>query len=77
MRKAVIERDGVLHYALIGWTQETRMTIMCFYVFCDPSSGARRTEYRSDDIQEDFPTCVKCLGEEILRGKDLEPLEID
>jgi hypothetical protein len=70
VRQAVIERDGVLHYALKATYGRN-----IWYVFCDDSIG--RKTYRSDDIQEDFPSCVRCLGEECLRGKDLEPIDLD
>ena len=77
MREVVIERYGVLHYAIRGWNGgRERSLYKCWYIFCDPSVG-RRIEYRDHDVQEDFPTCVRCLGEEMLRGKDLEPIELE
>lgn len=71
MRTLVIERAGVLHYALKATYGRN-----VWYVFCDPA-GTDRAVYRNDDIQEDLPTCVRCLGEEALRGKPLEPIELD
>lgn len=76
MRMAVIERDGVLHYALKALGGKVRRGGRRWFVFCD-SSARTREEFRDDDIQEDLPTCVRCLGEEALRGKDLEPIDGD
>lgn len=71
MRMAVIERDGVLHYALMGMGRNNGRR---WCLFCNWSS-ILRARYTDEDIQEGLPTCVRCLGEEALRGKDLEPID--
>lgn len=70
MREAVINRDGVLHYAICG---DLDVLDGDWFIYCDPYTDY---DYAREDVVRGRPTCVRCLGNEALRGKDLEPIEV-